>query len=172
MEQGKIISPKTLKTTQESGEQQESSRKQREGWYAQGFMIRKGGATMAPFPFIISIIRVKFYFKPENYLQRFQPIPDMAGETRWLDQETRYPHFQPLDKQKAESKQQKCIQIWILWNARAGVNGMSTLNLAFKFYYSSVDKKTLSFSLVPRNFSFLGEWVGGGQYFRQGLKEK
>lgn len=43
---------------------------------------------MAPFPFIISIICLKFYFKLENYLQRFQPVPDMAGDQRtpWGDQ--------------------------------------------------------------------------------------
>lgn len=27
---------------------------------------------------IISIIHVKLYFKPENYLQTFQPVPDMV----------------------------------------------------------------------------------------------
>lgn len=45
-------------------------------------MMRNRGVTMAPFPFIISVIHVKFSFKLGDYHQRFQPAPDRAGD--WM----------------------------------------------------------------------------------------
>lgn len=66
MEQGKIIGPKFLKTTQGSREWQDA-----DGRVICTLLTRSRGVIMASFPLIICIIHMKFCFKQVNDLQRF-----------------------------------------------------------------------------------------------------